>query len=130
MSYNFQVIKLIFVLKIRRYYEISSLYDQLGMKRLSSFYRWISSSSIFRLMPNKSSPNQDNVYQNCLINRCVNNLIGNYELMKLSQQMKPASVESTDQYALKQGFPLAKKHMVLQTIEMFSYLNHFQETNK
>ena len=112
------------------------MYDLLEMKRLGSFYRRISAGRIFQLIKKKLLPTNDiwehdgDVYRSCLINRCVKNMLDNYEMMKLKQQIKPILVDTSEVRIYNRGFPRAKKQMILQTIDMFRFLGNFNETTK
>jgi len=64
----------------------------------------------------------------CLVRRCAANLLDNYAPMKLLGQVKPVLVEPHERRVVNQGFPKAKKQMLLQTIDMFSFLGSCQET--
>lgn len=99
------------------------------MKRLSSFYRWISSSRVYRLLHLESEKQAQNIHRACLVNRCVSNLIKNFDMMKLSEQLRP--IMATDQEMISSyGFPKAKKHLVMQSAELFSYLENYHEIIK
>ena len=95
------------------------------MKRLSAFYKWISSGRVFRLMQKGDQLPE----QVCLISQCAKNMIDTFELMKLKAQRKPVS-QAAEDLAVNYGFPKAKKHMIRQTIDIFRFLNHSMEENK
>ncbi len=65
----------------------------------------------------------------CLINQCAKIMLENYELMKLLPQLTPILLNMNEKSVMN-GFPKAKKQMLLQTIDMFSFLRNYQETSK
>ena len=101
------------------------MYESYEMKRLSALYKWISSGRVFRLMQRKTSTSS----QLCLINRCAHNLISTFDIMKLNGQIKPLSL-TPEQLSTNRGFPKAKKHMITQTVDIFGFLNQFQEAHR
>lgn len=111
--------------RIRRYYEISEVYKTYEMKRLSALYKWISSCRVFRLMQKRTWTSS----QLCLISRCAYNLIGTFDIMKLGEQARPVA-GTRGQLAASRGFPKAKKHMITQTVDIFGFLNQFQEAHR
>jgi hypothetical protein len=49
--------------------------------------------------------------------------------MKLNGQIKPLSL-TPEQLSTNRGFPKAKKHMITQTVDIFGFLNQFQEAHR
>lgn len=99
------------------------------LKRLGNFYKWISACRVFRLME-AFHQNLNEIHNlNCVIKRCIFQLLNVLKNIKIMPQKTPIS-ELNDQVITDRGFPYAKKNLILQLIKMFTYSKNFNESNK
>lgn len=130
--------------KIRRYYEIGKLYAKCDMKHLATFYKWVSAGRIFKLMENVRNEKQSeasvtktnnqknhqghNVYFRCLLKQCIQQMIDLFDDLKIFAQ-KPLSASNVDQLT-QFGFPHAKKHLILQIIQLLQHSENYSQAVK
>ncbi len=115
--------------KIRRYLEIGKLYDSLGMKRLSTFYKWVSVVRVFKLIDKKLKYAIDNNLK-CLVSRCSYQLKSLFDVMKIHSQKTPIFQINNSSIIMDKGFPLSKIHVVGQLVQLTSHNSKFDECIK
>ena len=109
---------------MRRYLEIAGLYERCELKRLASFYKWISTERVFRLLDTSA---KKNINLKCLVKRCSNEVFGLFEDLKILPQKTPAVQETNE---IQIGYPYTKKHLVSELIQLFRFNNEIKETIK
>jgi hypothetical protein len=109
-------------IKIRRYLEISKLYERCNMKRAASFYKWVSAGRVFRLM----QPKQQTVHQTTdlssndvnlkrVLKKSISQMLEIFDswfAVKQSQSQARACFESNG------IFPSMKKRILNEIIQM------------
>jgi hypothetical protein len=111
---------------MRRYLEIAGLYERCELKRLASFYKWISTERVFRLFDNSV---KKHINLKCLVKKCSNEVFGLFEDLKISPQKTPA-VQANETNDMQIGYPYTKKHLVSEIIQLFRFNNDIKETIK
>ena len=96
--------------------EISQLYEELHLYRLAAFYKWISTGRVFRLIE-RGEKHTSNVHLKCLLSRCGAQLVSLFDKMKIGEQKRRVD-QLNEPCGFARGFPLAKKHLVGQLIQL------------
>lgn len=122
--------------KIRRYTEIASIYQKFGMSRLAAFYQWISVGRLFVIRDRlkRSSQNRsvwDEPSVKCLIDRSIDKIISLFDELKIFEQKSPSVLLQVDQFEnFNIGFPIAKKYLVAQLVELLNTRSNSVDTRK
>lgn len=118
--------------------EIGNLYERCEMRHLSTFYKWVSAGRIFKLIEaataTKSSGFKQNAHFKCLLHKCRQQMIDLFPDMKIEPQ-EPLSntlinANSTYLNSTRLGFPFAKKHIVIQIVQLLQYEQNYLESIK
>ncbi len=117
--------------KVKRYFEIAKLYELCEMKRLATFYKWISAVRVFKLIENNNQDLSSTEYYNlnCIVRRSINQVLSVITNMKILPQLPP-NLKLCDQSIINRGFPDAKKCLIFQLIKLFNYNKCYNESNK
>ena len=100
------------------------------MKRLASFYKWISAGRVFRFFETfHQNDSHEAYYLSCIVKRCIMQIINVLSDVKILPQVAP-SLQSRDQFIIDRGFPNAKKYLIFQLIKLLSFNKHHQEMIK
>ncbi len=110
--------------------EIGNFYSQCGMTHLSSFYKWISAGRCITLREKLKKNNIDGgVYFKCLANRCANQMMSLFDTYKIQEQKAPSTREKNYE-RVNFGFPIAKKYLIAQLVELLPYNKRYSEALK
>jgi len=101
------------------------------MKRLSTFYKWISAARVFKMIENNNQELSSNEYYGlkCMVRRSINQVFSVFDNMKILPQLSP-NLQANDQNIVDRGFPNAKKCLIFQLIKLFNFNKHYKESNK
>ena len=121
--------------KIRRYHEIGNFYAESGLRRLATLYKWISVGRIFVLKKNLESSQgvlvAEDLSLKCLVTRCTNQMIALFDELKIFEQKSPSALAQIENFELYQiGFPIAKKYLVTQIVELLLFSRCGKEATK
>ena len=118
---------------MRRYIEISKLYEKCSMNRLSSFYKWIAAGRILRLINSlgteQQTPNADISLKNFkrVLVKCIDIIIHIFENLCMDYQMKPSEKL---ELGYEKGFPLLKKRILTEITQLYHHNNDTKESIK
>jgi hypothetical protein len=105
--------------KIRRYLEIGKFYDECNMSRLATFYKWISANRVFVLKEKAKHLSIGDPGFRCLIRRLTLQFASIFNDMKIYEQKSPSVLMQFNRFdSFNLGFPIAKKYLVSQIVEL------------
>ena len=99
------------------------------MKRLGTFYKWISVVRVFKLIDKTLKYAVDNNLK-CLVSRCSQQLKGLFDVMRIYGQKTPIFQVNNSSIIMDKGFPLSKIHIVGQLVQLTSHNSKFKESIK
>jgi serine acetyltransferase len=102
---------------MRRYLEVSGLYERLKMNRISSFYKWIGCRRIFNLINLSLANHSANENLKRILQICLTHLISIFENYSIKPTQTPAKRYSI---GFDQGFSLAKKHVISEIVQLYN----------
>ena len=118
---------------MRRYIEISKLYEKCSMNRLSSFYKWIAAGRILRLISSLSvdqqPPNAEISMRNFkrVLAKCIDIIVHIFENLCMDYQLKPSEKL---ELGYEKGFPLLKKRILIEITQLYQQNNDTKESLK
>ncbi len=99
------------------------------MKRLGTFYKWISVVRVFKLIDKTLKYAVDNNLK-CLVSRCSQQLKGLFDVMRIYGQKTPIFQVNNSSIIMDKGFSLSKIHIVGQLVQLTSHNSKFKESIK
>ncbi len=120
-----------FFFKIRRYLEIARLYERCGMTRAASFYKWVSTGRVFRLIQHSQSAaensNSDGMNLKRILSKSISNMMN---IIDFSFMVKLPTSSRNDNSGYENGFPSVKKRILNEIIKLYHYNNSIENSIK